>query len=102
MCHPGGTAGGAGGWVAMNSRCRTATRSSWRAWWGSFTKREELPAGGGTEPTCRGSLSAAPTERWWEARGGQAVAPNAARVGDYLLGGTQHLPADRAFARALE
>ncbi|MDD7942849.1 SAM-dependent methyltransferase [Actinomycetospora lutea] len=86
----------------MSSRCRTARRSSWRAWWSASAKREELPARAGTEPTCRGSLPAAPTQRWWEARGGQAVTPNAARVGDYLLGGTQHLPADRAFARALE
>lgn len=51
---------------------------------------------------CCGSLPAAPTERWWEARGGQALPPNGARVEDCLLGGTQHLPADRAFARALE
>jgi S-adenosyl methyltransferase len=86
----------------MSSRCRTARRSSSRAWWGSSAKREELPARGGTDPTCCGSLPAAPTERWWEARGGQALPPNAARVSDYLLGGTQHLPADRAFASALE
>lgn len=86
----------------MSSRCRTARRSSWRACWGSSAKRDELPARGGTDPTSCGSLPAAPTERWWEARGGQALPPNAARVGDYLLGGTQHLPADRAFTRALE
>jgi hypothetical protein len=58
--------------------------------------------GGGPDPTGCRSLPAAPTERWWDARGGLALPPNGPRVGDYLLGGTQHLPADRAFARALE
>lgn len=86
----------------MSSRCRTSRRPFWRAWWGSSAKHETLPARGGTDLACREPLPAAPTERWWEARGGQAVPPNAARVRDYLLGGTQHLPADRAFAHALE
>jgi hypothetical protein len=51
---------------------------------------------------CRESLAAGPTQRWWEARGGRGVPPNAARVGNCLLGGTQHLPADQSFAHALE
>lgn len=101
-CLTLGVSVGRGVLVAMSSRCRTARWSSWRVWCGSAMEREELPARGGADLTCCGSLPAAPTQGWWEARGGQALPPNGARVGDYLLGGTQHLPADRGFARALE
>lgn len=48
------------------------------------------------------SVARAPGQGWWDARGGQATPPNAARVADFLGGGTQHLQSDRVFADALE
>lgn len=89
--------------VTVSNRFWAARRPRWRSWWGGSAdpdgrqQQQDPPAAG------RASLLAEGLgQGWWDARGGQAIAPNAARVGDCLVGGTQHLSADRAFAQALE
>lgn len=73
---------------------------SWRA----LFRRSKPHAARSADHDCveLATSTGAPSRGWWNARGGWATSPNAARVGDYLSGGNQCLPADLAFAQALE